>query len=104
MDNKTFDRSKFKFQEIFNNNNGKTSASGFSAVILILVASFSFLVAMVGYILKFPATLSVMQYITIIIASACALLGVRHVSDSKNGISVDAGKTDDSTEDSNTSK
>jgi len=71
---------KFVFSETFTNENGKTSGSGFVGVVLGMVAAISFIIAMVGYLFKFPETIPVMEKIIEIIMAVTVLLGVRKVS------------------------
>lgn len=83
-----YNRSKFVFSETFNNSSGKTSGSGFSGIILILVGAACFIAAMVGYFLEIPNTLEVMGKIVIILSLASALLGLRKFVGGKDQISV----------------
>jgi len=76
----TFDPKKFRFIETFTNTNGKTSGSGFIGVIVGLVGIASFAATMVGYFLKIPNTIDVMQHVIYLISLSAALLGVRKVS------------------------
>lgn len=75
-----FDKNKFSFKELTMNENGKSSGSGFIGVILGLLAIASFGAVMVGYFLKLPETVSVMEEILQIIMAVTVLLGVRKVS------------------------
>ena len=79
-----YEKSKFRFSETFNNDNGKTSGSGFIGVILGLVAAITWL-ALPALLILFDAIDSatvielVKQTINLVWASA-ALLGARKVA------------------------
>jgi len=75
-----FNAKKFVFRETFTNTNGKQSASGFIGVILGLIAAISFIATMVGYFLKIPNTIEVMEQMLKLIAASTILLGVRKIS------------------------
>lgn len=74
-----YDKNKFKFSELFNNSDGKSSGSGFSGLLLILIGSLSFLISMIGYLCGLENTLEVMSYIVMILGIGSTLLGVRKV-------------------------
>ena len=76
----SFNPKKFVFFETFLNENGKTSGSGFIGVILGLTAVAAFASAMVGWYLKMPDVIPVMEEILQIIMAVTVLLGVRKVS------------------------
>jgi hypothetical protein len=90
-----YDGTKFKLHEIFNNTSGKTSASGFCGVLLVFVASISFLAAMAGYFLKVQDTLAVMQSIILMASMGVGLLGLRKWRGTTKDISTQIG--DDNT-------
>ena len=71
------DRSKFVIAELFNNEDGKTSGSGFIGILVGLIGCIAFLVALVGYLLNIPNTIDVMQQSSIFIGTASALLAAR---------------------------
>lgn len=79
-----YNRAKFSIAELFNNTDGKTSGSGFIAIILGLVAAISFLTAMVGYFLDKPNTIDVMEQIILLVGAVTALLGARKFSPKSN--------------------
>jgi hypothetical protein len=81
-----FQPDKFKWHEIFSNSDGKSSASSFAGIILMLTASVSFLATMVGWFMNKADVIDVMEEVVIIASIAAALLGVRKVFGS-------AGKT-----------
>jgi hypothetical protein len=81
-----YDKSKFSINELTANNNGKQSGSGFGGLLLITIGAISFLSTMVGYFMKLPDTLAVMQNIVFIIAAGSALLGVRKVFTDKGAV------------------
>ena len=68
---------KFKFSEVFNNKDGKTSGSGFIGVLMGLVGCLAFIAGIVGYFLQIPDTIPFMQQTIFFIGSATILLGVR---------------------------
>lgn len=75
-----FNEKQFKFSETFTNTNGKTSATGFIGVVLGLIAGAAFIAAMVGYFLKIPNTIEVMEQMLKLIAASTILLGVRKMA------------------------
>jgi len=76
----SFNPKKFVFFETFTNQNGKTSGSGFIGVILGLTAVAAFVAAMVGWFLKIPEVIPVMEEILQMVMAVTVLLGVRKVS------------------------
>lgn len=75
-----FNSQKFVFHELFTNTNGKTSASGFIGVILGLIASAAFVIAMFGYWLNIPNTIEIMGQILKLVGASTVLLGIRKVA------------------------
>lgn len=71
------DINKFNWKEVFNNNNGKTSASGVSGVILVLVAVLSILNVNVLIWMSPSDALKFIEQIVLVILIASSLLGVR---------------------------
>jgi len=71
------DKSKFVFQEIFNNSNGKTSGSGFCGVVIVLSGVLGFLGVLVGYFIGLPLTIELIPYLITYIGIGATLLGVR---------------------------
>ena len=76
----SFDKKKFVFFELFINENGKTSGSGFIGIILGLISCAAFIATMVGYFLQLPETTQVMGNVLEMIMAVTILLGVRKVS------------------------
>lgn len=72
-----FDKGRFRFTELFNNNNGKSSGSGAAGLFIVFIGGLSFIASMVGYYLQLPNTLEVMSSIVIFIGIGATLLGVR---------------------------
>jgi len=97
-----FDGSKFKFAEIFNNSDGKTSASGFIGVILGLVAAVSFLAGMVGWFMDKNNVIDVMEQIIILVGSVTLLLGARKFAPTRRDgttiVDIEANKEEKSKE------
>jgi hypothetical protein len=75
-----FDSKKFRFTELFTNQNGKNSASGFCGLFIIIFGIFFFGITMLGYWKQIPNTLQVMSNVVIFIGIGGTLLGVRKVS------------------------
>ena len=80
-----YEKSKFRFSEIFNNSNGKTSGTGFAGFLFAAVTTISFLIAMFGWWCGKPHVLEVLGQILELGLLACLLLGVRKVSGIFNG-------------------
>jgi hypothetical protein len=74
---------KFVFHEFFTNSDGKQSGSGFIGFYLGIIAGLCFVAAMIGYFLKMPDTVNVMEQIIILCGIAGGLLGVRKVISAK---------------------
>jgi len=74
---------KFVFHEFFTNSNGKQSGSGFIGFYLGIISGLCFMAAMIGYFMKMPDTVNVMQQIIILCGIAGGLLGVRKVISAK---------------------
>ena len=72
-----FEKSKFKFSELFNNSDGKTSGSGFIGVILGLTAVFAFLAGSVGWFLGKPDVIDFLSKVLQFAGLSTILLGVR---------------------------
>ncbi len=75
-----FNKNKFLWHELFSNESGKTSASGFIGVILGIVGALSFICVMIGYWLQWPLTIEISGEILKLIGAIAVLLGVRKVS------------------------
>lgn len=71
------DKSKFSFQETFNNSDGKTSGSGFIGVILGLISALGFIIGSVGFFLQFSDTVEYLKIVLNLALISAALLGVR---------------------------
>ena len=84
------DVSKFNWKEIFNNNDGKTSGSGFCGVISVVVGLLGFLSGIVMYYLtNFSAFApEVIQSSITLIGVGAALLGVRKIWKDKDKIEI----------------
>lgn len=82
--------SKFNWREIFSNNSGKTSGSGFSGVISILVGLIGFLSGIVMYYLTNFSIHApeVMQSSLTLIGIGAALLGVRKIFKDKDKLEI----------------
>lgn len=76
---------KFIFSEVFSNNDGKTSGSGFVGVLMGLVGCLAFIAAIVGYFLELPDTIPFMQQTIFFIGSATVLLGIRKFTGKNSG-------------------
>ena len=85
---------RFILSEVFNNNSGKTSGSGFIGVIMGLVGCLGFIAATVGYFLQKPDTIPFMQQTIFFIGSATVLLGVRKFSSKTKENSITIEKED----------
>jgi hypothetical protein len=73
-------RDKFVIAELFSNEDGKTSASGFVGIMVGIVGCLAFITATVGYVKGIPNSIEVMQQSSIFIGSAVALLAARKFS------------------------
>jgi hypothetical protein len=76
------DISKFNFQEIFSNQDGKSSGSGFSGVIGFIIASFCFLLGVIDKMFISHST-DIMTNSLVYLSLAAGLLGVRKWVNSK---------------------
>lgn len=85
---KKFDSNKFSWTELFNNSNGKTSASGTAGLFLILIGGISYFM---GYIKNMFMELNDILLITpiIIITIGSGLLGYRKSLSFKNFVFKD---------------
>ncbi len=70
---------EFRFVELFNNKDGKTSGSGFIGVMMGLIGCLAFIAAIVGFFLQIPDVIPFMQQTIFFIGAATVLLGVRKV-------------------------
>jgi hypothetical protein len=85
-----YDKSKFRLSETFNNNDGKTSGSGFIGVLMGLCAIISFLTVLVGWWLHQADILEMFDKVLQLGLLSAALMGVRKIS----GVLTDGrGKT-----------
>lgn len=75
-----YNKSKFVFSETFNNDNGKTSGSGFIGVMFGILITICFAATMVGWFLKMPNALEVMGILLQFAGIDALFLGVRKVS------------------------
>lgn len=88
--------SKFNWREIFNNTNGKTSGSGFSGVITIMVGLLGFLSGVTMHFLTNFAVYGslVLSASITLVGIGAALLGVRKIWKDKDNIQIDGGNTE----------
>jgi C4-dicarboxylate transporter len=77
--------SKFNFQEIFSNDNGKSSGSGFAGVIICLVCSLCFMAGVVDKMF-FSHTSDIMNASIGFSTLGAGLLGVRKVMQNKTAV------------------
>lgn len=90
------DVTKFNWKEIFSNNTGKTSGSGFSGVITVVVGLLGFLS---GVVMHFTTNFAV-HGSTVISASitlvgiGAALLGVRKIWKDKDSIQINGADSE----------
>lgn len=71
------DMKKFKWVELVNNSDGKTSGSGFAGLIIVLSGVLGFILLMVGYLLNLNFTPEIATSLMVYIGMGSALLGVR---------------------------
>lgn len=74
-----YDKTKFKFTEIFLNSDGKTSGSAFIGVIGSLSSILGFILTMVGYVMGLPNTTEILTSIVLIIGIFTGLLITRKI-------------------------
>lgn len=74
---KDFDQTKFIFKELYTNEDGKTSGSGFTGVIAGLTGLFGFLMAYLGWFLNIPQAFEFGELSLEMIGWAALLMGVR---------------------------
>jgi len=74
-----YNKSKFVVAEIFSNSDGKTSESAVAGILLVIIASMSFISTMVGYFIGLSNTIEVMSKIIELALFGGTLLGVRKV-------------------------
>lgn len=90
--------SKFNFQEIFSNDNGKSSGSGFAGVIICLVCAVSFLMGVVDKMF-ISHTSDVMNSTIGFATLGAGLLGVRKFMQNKTSdVCITPDKHDDTPE------
>lgn len=77
------DISKFSWSELFSNETGKTSASGFTGVIICLVGTLCFLMGCVDKMF-FTKSVDIITQSIILVGIGVTLLGVRKVVKSGN--------------------
>jgi hypothetical protein len=75
-----YEKSKFRFSEVFNNTDGKTSGSSFVGVFLGLAACVTFLSAVVGWFFGMNGVIEIMGKALTLAATGAGLMGVRKVS------------------------
>lgn len=85
-----FNKSKFNFSEIFNNQDGKTSASSFCGVIVTITGCILALSATSGYYFDLKNTIDLLEISAWIIAIGAGLLGVRKVFGTKGNTLLDS--------------
>jgi hypothetical protein len=74
-----YDGTKFKFIDLFNNSDGKTSGSGVAGLFGFFVGLVIFIAAAIGYFLQLPLMNELMNHIIVLISASAALLGVRKI-------------------------
>lgn len=74
-----FNKNKFIVSEMFSNSDGKTSGSAVAGILLVTIASLSFIASMVGYFMGLLNTIEVMSKIIELALFGGTLLGVRKV-------------------------
>lgn len=79
----------FSWKQIFNNNDGKTSASGVAGLYLIGIGGLCFIVCMIAWLCKVSDSLLIMNNVLLLIAAGSSLLGIRKIFKDKDGISVE---------------
>lgn len=67
------------WKQIITNSDGKISNTGFCGFIIVLIGSISFLISMVGWIIKIPESTSVMGNIVLLITIGSGLLATRKI-------------------------
>ena len=92
--------SKFSWAELFSNNDGKTSGSGFSGVVICLVGTFCFLLGCIDKMFL-SSSIDVITQSIIFVGLGAALLGVRKVTSStqKETTQTDITTTNSTSED-----
>ncbi len=96
--------SKFNFAEIFSNDNGKTSGSGFAGVIICLICSVGFVAGIVDKMFL-SHTPDIMNSCIGFATLGAALLGVRKVMQNKTATidtTIDTTSTDSTVTDATT--
>lgn len=68
---------RFRFQETFNNTDGKTSGSGFCGVMIVLSGIIAFLGASTASIIGIPEAMPLIPYITGYVTVGAGLLTAR---------------------------
>jgi len=74
-----YNKSKFRFSETFNNNDGKTSGSGFIGVWLGLIAGFGFVAGTFGYFFGLADTIEYLGLVLKLVGASAILLGARKI-------------------------
>ena len=77
-----YEKSKFVFSETFNNENGKTSGSGFIGVVLGILSGLGFLGGIIGWLLGFDGSNEILSNCIIMATIAGGLLATRKVATS----------------------
>lgn len=88
-----YEKSKFRFSEVFNNTDGKTSGSAFLGIVMGIATTISFLIILAGWWIGKSDVLSVFDKSLQLGILGAALLGIRKVSgslsNSKSKASID---------------
>lgn len=74
---KRFDKNRFSFLELITNDNGKKSLSGLAGFMIITTGVLAFICAVIGYFLKFPLTLELLNIVVLYTTVGAGLLGLR---------------------------
>ena len=75
-----FDKDKFVFHEIFTNESGKQSGSGFVGVIMGLIATLAFIAGIIGWFLEINQVIEYLEKVIQLGFLSAALMGVRKVT------------------------
>ena len=79
-----YNKNKFIFKELFTNESGKNSGSGFIGVIGSLVSMICLLITMIGYIIGKQNTVEILTSIVLIIGIFTGLLMTRKIVGDKS--------------------
>ena len=83
------DIGSFNWKEMFNNNDGKTSASAVAGLYLTTIGGICFLITLICWMFKIVDSLLVMNNVLLLVSLGTALLGVRKIFKDKNTTEVD---------------